>query len=202
MKHPSTQAVFRYWDAQRGTRLAPQRSDIDPLAIRQVLGDTIMLAADFADQLRFRLAGTKVCALFCREIKGEAFSTFWDDASRQTADEALSAVITHNAGVVAGVSGRTNDGDQLQLELLLLPLAHHGHARTRVLGTLAPSAQPYWLGAKPLTELELITLRHLGRDIEQSFETPALQAPTGGRIRHGFVVYSGGRERPSGRQTG
>lgn len=202
MKHPSTQAVFRYWDAQRGARLAPQRRDIDPLAIRQALGDTIMLAADFADQPRFRLAGTRVCALFCREIKGEAFSTLWDDASRRAVDEFLAAVINENAGLVAGVSGRTNDGDRLQLELLLLPLAHHGDARIRALGTLAPAAQPYWLGAKPLTELELITLRHIGRDIERSFETPALQAPAGGRLCHGFVVYSGGRERPSGKRTG
>lgn len=202
MKHPSTQAVFRYWDAQRGARLAPQRSDIDPLAIRQALSDTIMLAADFVDQLRFRLAGTRVCALFCREVKGETFSTLWNDVSRRAVDELLAAVVNDSIGVVAGVSGRTDDGDHLQLELLLLPLAHHGDTRIRALGTLAPAAQPYWLGAKPLTELELITLRHLGRDVEQSFETPALQAPAGGRISHGFIVYSGGREGRSGKRTG
>ena len=57
-----------------GTVRLPSAADIDPAAIRHALGDTFMLAADFVDQLRFRLAGTRVCALFCREIKGEAFS--------------------------------------------------------------------------------------------------------------------------------
>ena len=75
-------------------------------------------------------------------------------------------------------------------------------ALTELLGTLAPAVQPYWLGAKPVAELELITLRHLGREIERSFETPALQAPAGGRLCHGFVVYSGGRETPSDKRTG
>jgi hypothetical protein len=202
MKHPSTQALFHYWNAQRGTRLAPERSDIDPRAIRHVLGDTIMLAADFVDQLRYRLAGTRVCALFCREIKGEAFSALWDQASCGAIDDLLAAVAKDKAGAVAGVNGRTNDGDQLQLELLLLPLAHHAHTRTRALGALATAAQPYWLGTKPLVELKLVTFRHLGQDVEPSFETPALQGPAGGRICHGFVVYSGGREGPPDTRTG
>src|SRR6185437_10497068 len=74
MKHSSTRAVFEYWNKRRGMRPAPDRSEIEPSEIRLALGDTFMLAADFVDQLRFRLAGTRVCALFCREIKGEVFS--------------------------------------------------------------------------------------------------------------------------------
>ena len=52
MKHASTQAVFKYWNRQRANRPAPERGDIDPGEIRHALGDTFMLAADFADQLR------------------------------------------------------------------------------------------------------------------------------------------------------
>jgi hypothetical protein len=74
MKHQSARAVFDYWNKKRGTRPAPERADIDPTEIRHALSDTFMLAADFVDQLRFRLAGTRVCALFGREIKGEAFA--------------------------------------------------------------------------------------------------------------------------------
>ncbi len=77
MKHASTRALYGYWNERRGNRPAPERAEIDPAAIRHALGDTFMLAADFVDELRFRLAGTRVCALFCREIKGEAFSALW-----------------------------------------------------------------------------------------------------------------------------
>ena len=79
MKHTSTLLIFEYWNRQRGDRSAPMRSEIDPAAIRHALGDTFMLAADFIDGIRFRLAGTRVCALFSREIKGEPFNALWTE---------------------------------------------------------------------------------------------------------------------------
>jgi hypothetical protein len=81
MKHKSTKAVYAYWNEKRGQRPAPERADIDPTVIRHALGDTIMLSADFVDRLRFRLAGTRVCALFGRELKGETFAGLWSEAA-------------------------------------------------------------------------------------------------------------------------
>ncbi len=137
MKHPSTQAVFDYWNARRGTRPAPERGDIDPTAIRHALGDTFMLAADFVDQLRFRLAGTRVCALFCREIKGETFAALWNEQSRDLIEELLGIVTSENVGAVAGLRGAHRRRRRVELELLLLPLAHSGpcpHPRARRAG--------------------------------------------------------------------
>jgi hypothetical protein len=193
MKHPSTRRLFDYWNERRGDRPAPERFDIDPAAIRHTLGDTFMLAADFVDELRFRLAGTRVCALFCREIKGEAFSEFWGEASRKAAEELMQAITAENEGFVAGLTGSTDDGCEIGLEMLLLPLAHIGHARIRALGVLVPFEPPYWLGEKPVTALELTTLRHVGAGAE-SIVTPHFRhAPENVSVRHGFVVYSGGR---------
>lgn len=202
MKHKSTKAVYAYWNEKRRQRPAPERADIDPTVIRHALGDTIMLSADFVDQLRFRLAGTRVCALFGRELKGETFAGLWSEASRQSIAELLAIVINETVGAVAGLTGRTADSDEVELELLLLPLTRSGHARTRALGVLAPLVPPYWLGEKPVVELELGTVRHVGADIEHYSMPDLLGAPEGGRLRHGFVVYSGGRERPSGERTG
>lgn len=94
MKHPSTRALYAYWNEKRGSRAAPDRADIDPAAIRHALGDTFMLATDFVDQLRFRLADTRVCALFCREIKGEAFAELWSEYSRDKIEAVMSIVDT------------------------------------------------------------------------------------------------------------
>ena len=63
MKNQSTRVIYDHWNRQRGQRSAPTRSEIDPAALRHELGDTFMLAADFIDGIRFRLAGTRVCAL-------------------------------------------------------------------------------------------------------------------------------------------
>jgi hypothetical protein len=202
MKHPSTLAVFEYWNRTRETRPAPERADIDPTEIRHALSDTFMLAADFVDTLRFRLAGTRVCALFGREIKGEAFAELWSEESRKALKDVLSIVTDETSGAVAGLTGRTEDGAETDLELLLLPLAHIGHARIRALGVLAPLVPPYWIGAKPVTELTLGTLRHIGADAKIRFAPRFMPAVEGARIRHGFVVYSGGRETPSRERIG
>ena len=196
MKHASTRALFEYWNRKRGRRAAPDRADIDPGDIRHVLGDTFMLAADFADDIRFRLAGTRVCALFAREIKGEAFNALWTATNSEQIEELLAAVINENVGAVAGIVGRTEGGDEVDLELLLLPLAHAGHARVRALGVLTPLTPPYWLGEQPVVEIELKTLRHI--DVRQPATARFGQAH---RLRHGFQVYTGGRGQPGGRAS-
>lgn len=225
MKHSSTRALFSYWDKQRAGRPAPERGDIDPVGLRHELGDVFMLAADFVDNLRFRLAGTRVCALFGREIKGEAFPVLWNQESRKAIGDVLTVLNEERIGAVAGLTGRTADGAEVELELLLLPLAHAGHARIRAIGSLVALTPPYWIGETPVHELHLGALRHVGPDSDnleaRRFTlAPAQQPdimqeprdilpapekaapPFGSRVKHGFVVYSGGRETPSGEKTG
>jgi hypothetical protein len=202
MKHVSTRAVFEHWNRQRAGRPAPERDDIDPSAIRRALGDTFLLTADFADHLRFRLAGTRVCALFGREIKGEAFDALWPRHSLQTIEDLLHIVATEASGVVAGVTGHTEDGVTTDIEMLLLPIAYSRRARVCALGAMTPVVAPYWLGTRFVAELELTGVRHLGA-VESARNVPVFGQPAEtGRLRHGFVVYSGGRETPSGDRTG
>jgi hypothetical protein len=202
MKHATKRALFEYWNDRRGKRPAPERADIEPAAIRHALGDTFMLAADFVDQLRFRLAGTRVCALFCREIKGEEFQALWAEESAEAIENLLTVVNTETIGAVAGVTGHTADGTSLDLEFLMLPLAHAGHARIRAMGVLVPVALPYWLGEKPLVSLELGSLRHIGSGLETVPAPRLAHASEDVQLRHGFVVYSGGRDTPPGKRAG
>jgi hypothetical protein len=194
LKHDSTRKLFDYWNRRRGRRRAAARSDIDPTDIRDALPDAFMLSADFTDEIRLRLAGTQVCALFGRELKGESFKSIWSNTSRNQVDAILTSVIDEDEVLVAGVLGRTEDGAEVELELLLLPLARHERSRIRALGILAPLTRPHWLCERPLTELDVRTFRNIG--VEQSFVTTThFHAPQEGpRTRHGFLVYRGGRE--------
>lgn len=193
MKHPSSRALFAYWDAQRGLRAAPERADIDPAAIRHILADTFVLAADFSGACRFRLAGTRICSLFVRELKDQPFLGLWNEASLASMRELTDIVEQESLGVVAGATGVTAQGDTIDLELLLLPLSRRGHARVRALGVLAPlSPPPYWLGSHPVRELQLGALRHVGSGIDGGVAASLTAPPPGGRMRHGFTVYDGG----------
>ncbi len=192
MKHPSSRELYDYWNERRGNRLAPERADIEPSAIRQLLGDTFVLAAD--GYYPFRLAGTRLCALFGRELKTESFLKLWERPGQTAMRELLAVVMEEKAGVVASVTAATADDSVLaiNLELLLLPLAHETRSEARVLGAMAPMTVPYWLGVKPVSQLKLGMFRHIGAEAEASAPPPLVAA--GGRLRHGLVVYQGGRQ--------
>jgi hypothetical protein len=192
MKHPSNRELHDYWNERRGSRLAPERADIEPSAIRQVLGDTFVLATDAMGHYPFRLAGTRLCALFSRELKNESFVKLWERSGQTAMRELLAVVMEEKTGVVASVTASTADDSILAVNLeLLLPLSHESRSEARVLGALAPMAAPYWLGAKAVGPLKLGMLRHIGAAVEA---TPVPRfAAAAGRLRGGLVVYQGGR---------
>jgi hypothetical protein len=184
--------LFEYWDRRRGNRVAPERSEIEPAAIRGILGDTFILGRDADGEHRFRLAGTKVCALFCRELKGQCLDGLWESASAAALHGLIDIVSEESVGLVAGARGQLGDGASLKLELLMLPLTYRGHTRVRLVGVLAPFAPPCWLGTTPLENLRLSSLRHLGPAVE-TVAAPRFATARPGRTRHGLVVYDGGR---------
>src|SRR5205807_1852183 len=98
MKHSSSRELFAYWDRQRGSRAAPERVDIEPAAIRRVLGDTFILGADADLDHRFRLAGTRICALFGRELKNEAFVALFEQPHQSSVRELAAIVAEETVG--------------------------------------------------------------------------------------------------------
>jgi hypothetical protein len=191
VKHSSTQSLYAYWNERRGGRAAPERGEIEPGAIRGALGDSFVLGWDPA--ATFRLAGTRVCSLLGRELKGEAFEPLWDAGDGAAIGDLLAIVANEIAGIVAGVTGMTEEGQSVDLELLLLPLRHRGASHARQIGVLAPLSRPFWLGASPLMALTLKSHRHVGPALDTLPTTPFMAAAESGRIRHGLLVYDGGR---------
>ena len=201
MKNPANIDLFAYWNERRGHRIAPERGDIEPNSIRHVLGDSFFLAADAAAQFPFRLAGTRLCALFGRELKSESFFTLWGRPDQMAMRRLIDVVVHEKVGVVANATGYSNDGAPLivNLELLLLPLLQRGPLDARVLGALVPTPVPFWFGARHVGPLELGMLRHIGPTVDKHPAPRLVPSEQGGQIQHagqirgGFVVYEGGR---------
>jgi hypothetical protein len=189
MKHAASRELYAYWDEKRGTRRAPERAEIEPGAIRGVLSDAFILALDRNGGHPVRLAGTRVCALFGREIKGEPFVDFWAASSRPTVEGLLSILADECTGTVAGVTAQNDDGESIDLELLLLPLGIRRPSFARTIGVLAPLKVPPWLGATPVGALTIGGRRHIGAELEKRL-LPRFMAPRG---RRGLMVYDGGR---------
>ncbi len=161
MKHPASRELYAYWNGLRGERSAPRRSEIDPAAIRTVLADTFMLDVDEGDRYPFRLAGTRVNALLDADQKDRSFLDIWRPAERRNVAAVLLTVVDGGCAVVAGGAMAPQGRDECALELLLLPLRHHGRTHARVLGLLKATTEPAWLGHLPTGPLTLRSLRVL-----------------------------------------
>lgn len=190
MKNPSTRLVFDYWDTLRGERSAPERGEIEPGALRHALADTFVLENEPIGPV-FRLAGTRLCALFGRELRGRAFAALWPEVEAQGDTRRLvQTVMDETAGAVAGLSAQTENGASIHLELLLLPLRYRGRTHARILGALSPTLSPEWLGLDTLASMRMISLRMIWPDarVQRSTEPaaqdkrPKLMLLPGGRV--------------------
>ena len=189
MKHAASRELYAYWEERRGTRPAPERSEIDPGAIRGVLSDAFILALDRAAGYPLRLAGTRVCALFGRELKGQSFTTLWAQENRSVVSSLLAILVDERVGTVAGVTAQNGAGDEINLELLLLPLGAPRPSLARVIGILAPLNVPTWLGQSPIGELTLGSRRHLGAGVDKRLLPPLIARRGLGNL----TVHQGGR---------
>jgi hypothetical protein len=188
MKHAASRELYGYWETRRGNRPAPERADIEPGEIRQALSDIFILeAGDALHSHAFRLAGTRVCALLGRELKGESFVDLWAPESRRAISDLLTISADETVGTVAAATAANADDQPITLELLLLPLGTRRPSLTRTIGVLAPLKPPSWLGNSPIGPLILGARRHVGA-IARSRLLPRFMAP-----RRGLVVYDGGR---------
>jgi hypothetical protein len=165
MKHPLTRELYEYWNGRRGEEAMPERGDIDPAAIRRILADSFVLAVEPGESPRFRVAGTKVCELFGRELRGEDFIALWGQETAQQIRDFVALVTGEGIGILAGVTMEAGDGLGCPLELLILPLSHQGKGGQRMLGSLVPLEQPFWLGTRLAQHLELGVVKFVGADI-------------------------------------
>ena len=182
MKHPSSREFFAYWDAKRGDARAPDRSEIEPGAVRELLGDIFVLSYDSDAGYPFRVAGTRVCALLGRDLKDMSFSALFAPDSRREIEDVVNYVAEEMLPAIAGITARSDGGATAHLELLLLPFNNRAHAPVSLTGVLAPFEND--LGT--ISDFKLTSWRYMHRP--QRLVPRALRKLA---IARGFMVYEG-----------
>ncbi len=184
MKHPSTREFFAYWDEQRCGARAPDRSAIEPGAVRQLLGDIFVLAYDAPSGYPFRVAGTRVCALLGCDAKDRSFSALFTPDTRREIEDIIAVVSEELLAAVAGITATAPSGAPAHLELLLLPFNTRAHAPLSLTGLLAPFENEHG----PLQDFRLTSYRYLGHQPPQRLVPRALRKLA---VARGFMVYEG-----------
>jgi hypothetical protein len=141
----------------------------------------------------FRLAGTRICDLFGRELKGERFLSLWDARSHTELRMLLGLTVDHAQGFVAGVLADVDDGQPTHLELLLLPLSRADTTEARSIGTLAAFEPGRHLQLQTVSGLRLEGWRYVGSEAETSLVPRQMAMPPDAQVQHGLIVLPGGR---------
>jgi len=183
MKHPSTREFFAYWDEKRAGARAPERSELEPGAVRELLGDIFVLSYDATAGYPFRVAGTRVCALLGRDLKDQSFSALFAAGARREIEEVVAVVAEEMLAAVAGITAIAEDGSTAHLELLLLPFNARAHSPISLTGLLAP----FESGHRVLRDFKVTSWRYLAHP-PQRLVPRALRKL---KIARGFMVYEG-----------
>lgn len=209
MRHDGTMELFQYWNRLRRDRPAPRRTEIEPADIKNLLANTFIIEADARGEAVFRLAGTRLCAMFGRELKSFAFASLWAQRDQRVIARLMYGALHQNAVTVIEMEATSRGGRSVSLELIALPLTGSSDG-PRALGSIMPMEKPFWLGADPIAECRIESLRSIDPDVEPVFlrNRPSVPVPplaadllgrrkddpaNGRRVRH-LVVLEGGRE--------
>lgn len=165
MKHDWTADLLTYWDRLRGTRAAPDRRDISPRALGSKLPNIFILRGDEenpsasspaltadipqAKCWQFRLAGTRLCTIYGRELRNTRFLSLWQDNVRTWLSEQLHLSGLDYRPLRLEHSGLTLNEKVCHFETLLLPL-HEADGSLAWIGSMVALDQPHWLGSEPL----------------------------------------------------
>lgn len=138
MRNAHTQSLLDHWRRERGETLAPRKTEIDPKAIKGHLAFAFLLKREAGDKFTFVLAGTGMCDLFGKELKGHSFTHLWAEQSRNAALTSLIRVSNLSVPTVALSVAETEDGRAMPGEVLLLPYTDDRGETTYILGHFQP----------------------------------------------------------------
>lgn len=148
MRHKTTQMILAYFNRVRSGRRVPLRTDIDPTQLKTALPDVFILEVGRSGRMVFRLAGTRVCAIVGRELRGMDFDALWHVPNWHKMKLGAQAVVANRQPLHIDIRSFADEEDRGELEMLLMPLSSRPGAVDRLFGSLVDLSQPPLLGER------------------------------------------------------
>lgn len=127
--------VEGYWEALRGMRMMPKRSEIDPRGIENALEYTFVLERIAPGMARLRIAGSHLGDLMGMEVRGMPLTAFITPAGRRQMSDALEEVFQRPAICELRLSAETaRDKPSMDARMILLPLKSDLGDVSRIMG--------------------------------------------------------------------
>lgn len=178
MKLFTTKYLYEYWNELRGKRIAPNRKELDPSVLKDVLPNLFLLDRLDKETYNFRLAGTKTCDIFGQELRDKNFLDLWNGNDKDSFMSLLETLTEQGAAIVCGLKGVSNDKQKgtmvetVSFEFLALPLFHaHSNHCSSVIGSFGFDADVDRRFLLPIHNIEMVSLRVIW-PVEKSITLP------------------------------
>ena len=132
--HPNLRRLYDYWAEKRGDRAMPSRADIDPVEMRYVIGNVIMVDVieGPSPQFHIRVHGTNLVERVHFDLTGKLLDEMPLPEFRELTRQSFSMV----ARTKEPLHARRDlilDGRRRFYETLILPLSSDGERVDRIL---------------------------------------------------------------------
>ncbi|WP_257883766.1 PAS domain-containing protein [Roseobacter insulae] len=129
--------VEAYWEALRGSRLMPNRAEIDPRGIEQALEYSFIVERIAPGIARLRIAGSHLSDLMGMEVRGMPLTSFITPGSRRQLSDILEEVFETPATCTLQLHSEKGAGmPPLEARMILMPLKSDLGDVSRILGAL------------------------------------------------------------------
>ena len=203
----TTRAIYQHWSAVKGNRDIPNRRDIAPAALQHFLPDLFILEQLPGGGVSFRLAGTRLCSLFGRELRTTSFERLFPVDLRPRILRICHNITSQRTPAVLHAAAYGRSVQATLVEITLLPMTSHTSRADRIFGAFCPLAAVQPLDM-PLRHLLLKTVEAIPMalaDVDAAEALPANPATSVVAVRrHEFgqavrrilhlKVFDGGRQ--------
>lgn len=135
MQKSTSELLHSHWNRARGGKPLALRSEINPAEIRSAL-PFLFILEPIDGQLRFRLAGTHICAMFGQELRDHPFSSLWCSHSAPEAETLARDLMETLRPVYMNGEITLEPESYSKAGMLLLPLSIDGETCGRLIGAL------------------------------------------------------------------
>jgi hypothetical protein len=138
MRQTATTKILSYWESLGGESATPAAASIDPRALKSHLPDLFIIERLDRAVFAFRLAGTRICQRFGRELRDHDFVRLFPAAQQGEILARLNGALQSGESLVLKAEAATLDGKTTAAEIVLMPLTDAEGRVVRLLGAVLP----------------------------------------------------------------
>ena len=136
MRQTAARTILSYWQAIAPDEGAPAQASVAPRALKRFLPDIFLLERLDRAVFAFRMAGTRLCARYGRELRDHDFVRLWPAAQHGDILAALGRCLQDARPVTLEGAAATLDGKTVSFQILLMPLTDTEGRVTRLMGAM------------------------------------------------------------------